>query len=50
VIHHIGIFASNVSASRAFFQHALEPLAIGVVYENHEVCEFWRDDADTPSL
>jgi len=50
MIHHLGVFASDFAASRAFFTAALEPLSIVVGYENAEVCEFWHAAAATPSL
>ena len=40
MIHHLGVFASDFAASRAFFTAALAPLAIIVGYETDEVCEF----------
>ncbi len=50
MIHHLGEFASDFPASRAFYAAALAPLGIVVGYEAEEVCEFWREEADTPSL
>ena len=50
MIHHLGVFASDFAASRAFFMAALEPLAIVVGYETNKVCEFWHVERDTPSL
>jgi catechol 2,3-dioxygenase-like lactoylglutathione lyase family enzyme len=50
VIHHLGVFASDFDASRAFYIAALEPLAITAQYETGDVCEFWRPGQDTPSL
>jgi catechol 2,3-dioxygenase-like lactoylglutathione lyase family enzyme len=50
MIHHIGVFASDFDASRRFFTQALAPLGVLAQYETDEVAEFWRRDADTPSL
>ena len=50
MIHHLGVFASDFAASRAFFKAALQPLNIIVGYETDGVCEFWRAERDTPSL
>lgn len=50
MIHHLGVFASDFAASRAFFVAALGPLAIGVGYETETVCELWHATSDTPSL
>ena len=50
MIHHLGVFASNFAASRAFYVAALAPLGIRVGYEAAGVCELWQRDADTPSL
>jgi catechol 2,3-dioxygenase-like lactoylglutathione lyase family enzyme len=50
MIHHVGVFASDFTASRAFFEAALGPLGIAVGYEAENVCEFWRAGMDTPSL
>ena len=50
MLHHLGIFASDFAASRAFFRGALGALDIVVGYETADVAEFWRRDDDTPSL
>jgi catechol 2,3-dioxygenase-like lactoylglutathione lyase family enzyme len=50
MIHHLGVFASDFEASRAFFAAALHPLGIVVGYETEGVCEFWHSKRDTPSL
>jgi catechol 2,3-dioxygenase-like lactoylglutathione lyase family enzyme len=50
MIHHLGVFASDFAASRAFFAAALRPLGIVAGYEASEVCEFWHSENDTPSL
>lgn len=50
MIHHLGVFASDYPASRAFYQAALAPLGIVVGYETESVCELWHARADTPSL
>lgn len=50
MIHHLGVFATDFPANRAFFVAALEPLGIIVGYETDSVCELWRAQSDTPSL
>ena len=50
MIHHLGVFASDFAASRAFYEAALRPLDVVAGYEAEGVCEFWRADEDTPSL
>jgi catechol 2,3-dioxygenase-like lactoylglutathione lyase family enzyme len=50
MIHHLGVFASDFEASRAFFGAALQPLSIVAGYEADGVCEFWHSEKDTPSL
>jgi catechol 2,3-dioxygenase-like lactoylglutathione lyase family enzyme len=50
MIHHLGVFASDFAASRAFFSAALRPLEIIAGYETEGVCEFWHSKRDTPSL
>jgi catechol 2,3-dioxygenase-like lactoylglutathione lyase family enzyme len=50
MIHHLGVFASDFAASRAFFAEALRPLGIIAGYETEGVCEFWHAERDTPSL
>lgn len=50
MIHHLGVFASDFAASRAFYAAALQPLRIVVGYETVDVCEFWHCESDTPSL
>lgn len=50
MIHHLGVFASDLTASRAFYMAALRPLGIEVGYETDRIAEFWHRDNDTPSL
>lgn len=50
MIHHLGVFASDHTSSRRFYEAALEPLGIVLGYEADGVSEFWHRDADTPSL
>ena len=50
MIHHVGVFASELTISRRIYAAALEPLGIIVGYETDRVAEFWRADDDTPSL
>jgi catechol 2,3-dioxygenase-like lactoylglutathione lyase family enzyme len=49
-IHHIGVFASDLAASRAFYTAALAPLGIRIGYESDVTAEYWHPDRDTPSL
>ncbi len=50
VLHHLGVFAWDFPASRAFYVAALSALDIAPGYETSDVAEFWREDVDTPSL
>jgi len=50
VLHHLGIFASDFDASRAFYAACLGALGINPEYEATDVAEFWRPDDDAPSL
>jgi hypothetical protein len=50
VIHHIGVFASDFEASRAFYAAALLPLGVTPGYETEDTSEFWQPGSDTPSL
>jgi catechol 2,3-dioxygenase-like lactoylglutathione lyase family enzyme len=50
MIHHLGVFASDLSTSRTFYTAALEPLGITPNYQTDDICEYWRQDQDTPSL
>jgi catechol 2,3-dioxygenase-like lactoylglutathione lyase family enzyme len=50
MIHHIGVFASDLAASRRFFEAALATLGIVCQYETDRVSEFWRAGTDAPSL
>ena len=40
MIHHIGVFASDLATSRGFFRSCLGPLGIVVGHETDDVCEF----------
>jgi catechol 2,3-dioxygenase-like lactoylglutathione lyase family enzyme len=50
VLHHLGVFASDFHASRAFYSAALGVLGITPGYETEGIAEFWRAGADAPSL
>ena len=50
MIHHIGVFASDFAASRRFYTAALAALGVFARYETERISEFWRAQADTPSL
>jgi catechol 2,3-dioxygenase-like lactoylglutathione lyase family enzyme len=50
MIHHVGVFASNFAASKAFYTAALQQLDIIPGYQTDDICEYWRKDNDTPSL
>jgi catechol 2,3-dioxygenase-like lactoylglutathione lyase family enzyme len=50
VIHHVGVFASDLARSRAIYEAALQPLGVVLGYEDGRVAEFWRAEDDTPSL
>lgn len=50
MIHHIGVFASDFRASRAFYAAALRPLGLAAYHQTDNTSEFWRHGQDTPSL
>jgi catechol 2,3-dioxygenase-like lactoylglutathione lyase family enzyme len=50
MLHHLGVFASDLGASREFYVAALGVLGIAPGYETEDVVEFWRPGAETPSL
>jgi catechol 2,3-dioxygenase-like lactoylglutathione lyase family enzyme len=50
VLHHLGVFASNFDASRAFYSACLGALGINPEYEATGVAEFWRPEDEAPSL
>ena len=50
MIHHVGVFASDLDLSRRIYGSALRPLGIIVGYETDRVAELWREEDDTPSL
>lgn len=50
VLHHLGVFASDFEASRAFYVAALAPLDIEVGFETADIVEFCHSKHDTPSL
>jgi catechol 2,3-dioxygenase-like lactoylglutathione lyase family enzyme len=45
MIHHLGVFASDFEASRAFFAAALQALSIVAGYETDDICEFWHSES-----
>jgi catechol 2,3-dioxygenase-like lactoylglutathione lyase family enzyme len=47
VIHHIGVFASDFEARRAFYTAALRPLGLAAHYQPEDTSEFWRHGQDT---
>jgi catechol 2,3-dioxygenase-like lactoylglutathione lyase family enzyme len=50
VFHHLGLLASDLTTSRAFYEAALEPLGIVVGWRGASSAELWRGDEDTPSI
>lgn len=50
MIHHIGVFASDFPASKAFYTAALRPLGATPNYQTDGVSEYWQPGEDTPSL
>ena len=50
MFHHVGVFVADFEASRRFYVSALAAVGLSPQYETDRVCEFWRSDADTPSL
>lgn len=49
-LHHIGVFADDYEACLRFYTAALAPLDVTPGDTNDDGCEYWRSDADTPSL
>lgn len=49
-IHHLGVFASDFTASERFYTAALAPLNIQPGYRTHSIAEYWVTGIDTPSL
>lgn len=50
MLHHLGVFASNFEASRAFYVACLGALDINAQFQTADVAEFWRPDDEAPSL
>ncbi len=49
-IHHLGVFASDFTASQRFYTAALGVLEIQPGYRTDSIAEYWARDHDTPSL
>jgi catechol 2,3-dioxygenase-like lactoylglutathione lyase family enzyme len=49
-IHHIGVFASDHAASRAFCTAVPAPLGVRAGYQADGAAEYWHPERDTPSL
>jgi catechol 2,3-dioxygenase-like lactoylglutathione lyase family enzyme len=50
VLHHLGVFASDFPASKAFYTAALAPLGVTPNYETDDIAEYWSQDGDALSL
>jgi catechol 2,3-dioxygenase-like lactoylglutathione lyase family enzyme len=50
MLHHLGIRATDFSASKAFYAAALAPLGIVCFYEGDDVAEFGHESGEGPSL
>ena len=50
MIHHVAVFASDLAASRRFYEAALGPLGVVLGYQADDTAEFWKAGRDTPSL
>lgn len=50
LVHHLGIFASDFSASEAFYTKALAALGVRAGYRTETIAEYWIPGHDTPSL
>lgn len=49
-MHHVGVFASDFTASERFYTAALCALGITPGYRTDRYAEYWRPGEDTPSL
>lgn len=50
MLHHLGVFASDLQANRQCYLACLRTLGIAPGYEAPDIAEFWRPEEDTPSL
>lgn len=50
LFHHLGVFASDFSASESFYTKALAALGIQAGYRTETIAEYWIPGQNTPSL
>ncbi|MBV9098198.1 MAG: VOC family protein [Frankiaceae bacterium] len=50
LFHHVGVFASDFSASEAVYTNALAALDVHAGYRTATIAEYWFSQHDTPSL
>ena len=50
LLHHLGVFASDFSASESFYTTALAALDVYAGYRTETIAEYWIPDQDAPSL
>ena len=50
LLHHLGVFASDFSASESFYTKALAALDVHAGYRAETIAEYWIREHDAPSL
>lgn len=50
LVHHLGVFASDFSASESFYTKALAALDVHAGYRTDVIAEYWIPERDAPSL
>jgi catechol 2,3-dioxygenase-like lactoylglutathione lyase family enzyme len=50
LVHHLGVFASDFTASESFYTQALAALDVHAGYRTETIAEYWIPDDDAPSL
>lgn len=50
LIHHLGVFAGDFSASESFYTAALAALGVHAGYRTETIAEYWIAEHDAPSL
>lgn len=50
LFHHLGVFASDFSASESFYTNALAALDVQAGYRTETIAEYWIPEQDAPSL
>lgn len=50
LLHHLGVFASDFSASESFYTEDLAALDVHAGYRTETIAEYWIPEHDAPSL